>query len=326
MIKESHMRVILTGANGFVGIHLKDYLTQRGHKVFCLSSSKSSKYSIESFLKGQLDKYISEFNPNSCIHLAAIAHKNKFYSIANENNIFKVNAELPLYIAKYCIKFRVSRFIYLSSIGVHGLPREPINELTPITPLNLYSRSKYFAECSLVEFFKSTIKSSLVIIRPPLIYGAKAKGNLRKLYNLVKTGLPIPLGEINNYRSLIGINNLCSAIEVTLIKELQNISTFVISDNETISTFQLIKNMESSIRSQSRIYSIPKEIFNLLRNIGFFKRTISSLIDNHIIDSSLFKETLGWRQPLTQHEEMLICYPSKKLNHKTFRNKSNNLN
>ena len=153
----------------------------------------------------------------------------------------------------------VKKFIFLSTIGVLGEntnARKPFTIFDKPNPIQDYAISKYEAEQTLLELsFKTGLE--VTIIRPPLVYGSQSKGNLSRLIKLINSGIPIPFGAIKNHRSMIGIDNLVDLIIRCAEHPDASGKTFLVSDDQDLSSPELIRLISSSMGRKSNLFSLP---------------------------------------------------------------------
>ena len=151
------------------------------------------------------------------VHTAARAHVLNETAADPLAEYRKVNVDFTLNLARQCIQSQVKRFIYISSIGVHGVTSDrPFTVCDVPAPEEPYAISKIEAERGLVNLCQAH-DMELVIIRPPLIYGREAPGNFARMVGWVSSGIPLPLGAVDNRRSLISVANLVDLILVCLV-------------------------------------------------------------------------------------------------------------
>ena len=214
-------KICITGANGFIGQSVYKTLLKEGRS--CVGTVRS----INSNSSNSNNKYIEVGNigPNTnwkfalngvdcVIHCAGKAHFEKDIRYDKKKILNIVNLNGTKQLAQQAAEAGVKRLIFLSSIGVLGNNtnnRKPFSQSDKPNPIESYAISKFEAEQALFEISNST-GLEIVIIRAPLVYGPSAPGNLERLIKIIKTGLPLPFGRINNRRSLIGIKNLVDLI------------------------------------------------------------------------------------------------------------------
>lgn len=199
------MNVLVTGANGFVGQHLCDHLTRNGINTYALLRTFSNTLNVKEqfvvkdfFNQEEWGKILNEIDV--VIHTAGLAHVKG----RPDKDYYDINTKMTEILALECIKTGVSRFVYMSSLSVHGIySSETI--LTPQSSCHMataYGKSKLLAEKMLRDMTKDS-NLDVVIVRPPLVYGPSAPGNIRTLVKAIKKGIPFPFMKIKNQRSMI---------------------------------------------------------------------------------------------------------------------------
>lgn len=298
------MKILITGASGFIGRSLVSNLSNSGLEVAVVVRrvSKHIPHEVEQFEMGDFDESTDFINclkgVNCIIHLAGMAHKlkgdgGKCKAI---DNFRKVNVGFTVGIANQAIRAGVKRFIFLSSIGVNGNKSSaPISENDNPNPQDAYSISKYEAEQQLLKLGTES-DLEVTIIRPPLVYGKDAPGNFGRIIKWATSPilLPLPLGAINNSRSFIAIDNLISFIAICVKhKEAAN-QIFVVSDDEVLSTTQVLRRSARAYNRRAILIPIPS--YWLLWCAKIFGKEIDAirLLSTLVIDNSKAKNMLDW--------------------------------
>jgi nucleoside-diphosphate-sugar epimerase len=308
------MKILVTGANGFVGLPLSEHLIASGHQVVGAVRSHDSLTVVNSkmYLKeiGDIDEITDWKNcldgVECVVHLANRAH------VTNEqsSNLLalyrKVNTEGTLNLVRQAVASGVKRFIYISSIKVNGESTLPGKALTcndQHIPVDPYGLSKYESELGLKLIAEQT-GLEVVVIRPPLIYGPGVKANFLKMMQWVEKGIPLPLGAIQNQRSMLGIDNLINFIELCLTHPDAIGQTFLVSDDHDVSTTELLKEIAAAMHRPSRLLSIPQFfIEKLLILLG--QRHISERLCGSLqLDISLAKTLISWKPPHTFRDQL----------------------
>ena len=332
------MKILVTGATGFIGQQLVKALIDHGHNIVTPVRRKNSRlplsvkqHIIEDLTEISLKnppKIINQMLQDSdvVIHLAGRAHIIKESSLDPAKEFHKANCQATSIIATLAAHAGVKRFIFLSSIKANGentqpnLPFQPDKIYSEIT--DPYGLSKLTAEQKLKNINKET-GMEVVIIRPPLVYGPGAQANFSKLVTLVKKEIPLPFGNINNLRSLIGIENL---IDFILLCSNPKASpkaanqTFLISDDQDVSTTELLYNISSAYNVRLRLISVPIFLLKACAIALGKNQEIDRLITSLQVDISKTKELLGWRPILTmeqQLEKMATSHQEKEREHET---------
>ena len=299
-------RVMVTGASGFIGQSLCAELKRR--RIDFIPIIRSKKKAPGAAMVGNIDaatKWLSLLQDvGSVIHLAARVHVIRDSSSDPLAEFRSVNTEGTLNLARQAAQAGGRRFIFLSTIGVNGdstLRGKVFASTGTPTPHDPYSMSKYEAEIGLHSIAQST-GMEVVIIRPPLVYGTNAPGNFGKLTRVVAKGLPLPLGSINNRRSLVGINNLVDFIVMCLEHPAAANETFLVSDGEDLSTPDLIRRMACAMNRPARLLPVPKSVLMAGAIILGRRDMAQRLCGNLQVDISKSRTLLGWNPPISVEE------------------------
>lgn len=303
-------KILLTGSSGFVGQHILTNLTDDLELVIN-EIVRDDALGENQFLIPNINSvtnWLDSLDQVDCvIHLAAIAHeKNKASNIDKE---FKeVNTFGSLNLAEQAASVGVKRFIFISSIGVNGLStKKPFRHNDSPNPQEPYAISKYEAEIGLKEISDRT-GMDIVIIRPPLVYGANAPGNFGKFAALAKKNFPLPLGAINNKRSLVGIDNLVDLIALCVNHPKAANQTFLVSDDYDVSTSYLLKSMIISADKTPFLLSVPVGFLRFVAGVVGKGAVIDRMASNLQVDISHTKDTLDWEPPVSFKEGIRRCF------------------
>jgi len=266
------MKILVTGSNGYLGSSfINQYKNKHNFEKFSLLSQKLEDINFDAV--------------DTILHYAALVHQKVEYPYEKYHEI---NVEYPVKLAKLAKENGVQQFILISTIAVYGEDKERLNENTICNPITPYGKSKLEAEKQLLELSDDSFVVS--IIRPPMVYGRNAPGNIDSLVKLVKKLPIIPLGGIENKRSFIFIQNLCHMID-EIITQRQN-GIFLASDDEVLSTSRLIELIAKNL--DKKVYLIKVPFFESLLKLvkpSFHKRLYGSLeIDNQDTIKRLFGE------------------------------------
>ncbi len=303
------MHVLLTGSTGFVGKALMSTLRTKRHEISATTRSQSdSSASSNSFVVGEIDASTNWSTAlqgvNAVVHLAARVHVMRDTAIDPLANFRSVNTEGTLNLARQAAATGIRRFIFLSTIGVNGnttQTEKPFKENDASLPHDPYSVSKHEAEVGLRAISKSS-GMEIVIIRPTLVHGSKAPGNFGKLTRLVSKGLPLPLASIDNRRSLVGIDNLVDFIVTCLKHPAAANETFLVSDNEDLSTPDLIRRMARAMNRPARLLPVPKSVLMAAATMLGKREIAQRLCGSLQVDISKSRTLLGWNPPVSVDE------------------------
>jgi nucleoside-diphosphate-sugar epimerase len=311
------MKILVTGSSGYIGKALISSLIQKNFNISIAVRQKTNLFPdiVKQFVLGDFESnpdFSASLAEVDCvIHLAGRAHVIDKAKASTLDEFRKINTELTLNLAKQAVTAKVERFIFLSSIRVNGNQNnQPFLEIDIPNPQEPYAISKYEAEQGLLNLAKNS-SLEVVIIRPPLVYGDNAPGNFGRLIKWAssKFMLPLPLGAVNNARSMIAIDNLVSFIITCALHPKSANEIFLISDNGTLSTTQLLKEIAKSFNKKALLLPIPVSwmifVAKLLGKEADAVRLFSSLT----IDSGKARNLLDWH-PITTMDEQL-CKISK---------------
>jgi nucleoside-diphosphate-sugar epimerase len=302
------MRILVTGAGGFVGKALVPHLVQEGHEVIAATRNPSALSAGQPFhvetVGPETDWRQALVGVDAVVHLAARAHVLKESAADPLGEHRRVNTEGTRRLAHQALEAGVKIFIFMSSIGVLGNNSlrakngRAFTEEDKPNPHDDYSKSKWDAEQALSEI----VGMEKVIIRPCLIYGPGVPGNFRRLIGLARKGRPFPLGSVSNKRSLLGVTNLCSFISRCVSDERAIGNTFVLADDEALSTAELYENLCRLQNVQPKVLNVPEPILRALLSILGKGKMAERLCDTLIVDSAKAHRHLDWSQPVGQSE------------------------
>lgn len=301
------MRVLITGANGFIGSAMCARLAGDGHEV--IGAVRGPRAAEGQVPVGEIGPE-TDWHPllqgvEAVVHLAARAHVLRETEPDPMSAFRSVNTAGTLRLAEQAAEAGVRRFVFLSSIGVNGNVTHgaAFTETDVPDPQDAYAVSKMEAEMGLREIARHR-GMEIVLIRPPLVYGPGARGNFARLLGLARRNLPLPLGAIRNRRSLVGLENLISFVCTCLTHPRAANETFLISDGEDLSTTQLLRKIAESFGLRPRLIPVPATwLATAARLLG--KPTLAQrLLASLVVDSTKARELLGWK-PVASVDEQL---------------------
>lgn len=303
-------KILVTGADGFVGSALSRSLKALGYQVICVARSSTS-FGVISV--GDVAEY--EYWPNllqgiDCvIHCAARAHvfdEKTADPVAVYRN---TNVVATQRLVEAAIGANVRRFVFISSIGVLGKSsngRGPFTEDDEEAPVEPYTVSKLEAE-KIIKALCHKSKMNYVIIRPPLVYGPNAKGNFATLARYVKNRLPLPSGTPQNRRSLVALDNLVSFVALCADSEKSPRAaneTFLIADDEVVSTAQLLDFLKRAYGSLWRLPSIPYFLMKLMAKMAGKTVKLERMFDSLEVSSEKARSMLGWKSVVSMQQQL----------------------
>jgi len=295
------MKLLVTGASGFVGKHLCQALATSEVEVVAISRRNiTPSYSNISFIKKTLDSSKAWGNDwkgvDVVIHLAGRAHVMQEASKDPYKAYAAINVGVTKQLAEEAARQGVKRFVFLSSVKVNGESTisKPFTEEDKPQPEDDYGKTKYEAE-EVLRVVANETNMEVVIIRPPLIYGVGVKANFKNLIKLCQMDIPLPFGAIKNKRSLVYIGNLINFIQVCIKHPHAANQTFLISDGDDISTTVLIKMIKKASNKKNCLISIPQSWLMFLLKTLRKQQLASRVLGDLQVDISKAKNLLGWK-------------------------------
>jgi nucleoside-diphosphate-sugar epimerase len=304
------LRFLVTGGRGFVGKAVVSTASSKG--LFVRASSRQAK---ETLLDEPKYCQVGALGPDTdwddaldgvevVVHCAGRAH------VINDKSpdpaaLFRVaNLEGTLHLARRSANAGVKRFVFLSSIGVNGAETragDAFSENDPPRPHNAYALSKWEAEQGLTKIAAAS-GMEIVVIRPPLVYGYDAPGNFGALARAVGRGFPLPLGAINNRRSLIGLDNLVDFILTCAVHPKAANETFLVSDGDDMSTTKMVREIATAAGRDAVLLPVPGAVLRLGAALVGRASTAQSLVGSLEINITKARTQLGWNPPFTVAE------------------------
>lgn len=298
------MKILVTGASGFVGDFVVGDLASKGHEIVALAGRNPGRRSLPNVTFHAIDLTAEPaLEPllegvTAVLHLAGRAHSRDAGS-ADAYAIYRpLNCDAVASLAQASANAGVKRFVLLSTIHVNGrrTTSEPFRETTPPVPSGAYGQSKYDGEQRLVEISART-GMEWCVVRPPLVVGPKGKANLANLVKLVSTGLPLPFAALRNRRSVVGLRNLSEFLELCLAHPCAANALFLIADRPPLSTGDLAAQLAQAAGKPRRQFAVPNFGWRLAAAIPLLERKFGALWESLEIDTSKAEQKLAWQQP-----------------------------
>ncbi|MBN9410987.1 MAG: NAD-dependent epimerase/dehydratase family protein [Burkholderiales bacterium] len=294
------MKVMLTGASGFVGQGMRAMLGRRETSFVGASRQVGAGLVDVGDMHAGTDWRPALEGCNVVLHLAGRAHQVNA-SPSQDTEFFRVNVDASIQLARQARAAGVQRMVFVSSVKVHGEASErgrPFCEGDPLLPQGPYARSKAAAEVALADELQSS-GVDLVIVRPPLVYGAGVRANFAALVGAVGRGLPLPLGSVDNRRSMVGLKNLCDFLCLCVDHPAAAGQTFLVSDGEDVSTADLVRAIGVAIHRPARVPSVHPQLLAWGAALVGRSKTWHKLSSNLQVDISHARQRLGWLPPHT---------------------------
>lgn len=294
------MKITITGASGFVGINLQNYL-----KAYYDLNLMSIRYRPN-------QKF--EIKGNIIIHLAGKAHDLK--KVSHPQEYYEANFELTKQLFDAFLHSNASVFIFMST--VKAVADEVDGVLTEgfiPNPKTHYGIAKQQAEIYILSAILPLGKR-VYILRPCMIHGPGNKGNLNLLYQMVAKGLPWPLGAFENQRSFLGIENLCFVIKELLENESIPSGVYQVSDDKPLSTNELIQLLGNSLNKKSSIWPIPVSWIRGIAKLGdvlhlsLNSERLKKLTENYVVSNQKIVAAIGKKLPVSSKQGLMNTFMS----------------
>ena len=305
------MRTLVTGASGFIGRAVCQQMPSEGFEIipFVRSPGKVS--------SGSKSIIVQDIGPDTrwrdcldgadlVIHTAARVHATKDIGTELLDAYRHTNVAGTLNLARQAAEAGVKRFIFLSSIKVNGdytAPGRPFRADDQPNPADAYARSKYEAEVGLQQLALDG-GMEVVIIRPPLVYGAGVKANFLAMMRWVHKGLPVPFRELENRRSLVALGNLVDLIRTCCICPAAGNRVFLVSDGEDVSTTELLRRIGAAVQRPARFLPLPPALVRAVGAITGKQGEVDRLLASLQVDMHETRRLLGW-SPVVSMEAAL---------------------
>ncbi|WP_348799462.1 NAD-dependent epimerase/dehydratase family protein [Flavobacterium adhaerens] len=296
------MKITITGATGFVGKNLQDYL-KTDYQVKPLSAR---------FFSNQM----FNFEDDIIVHLAGKAHDLK--KVSNPQEYYEANFELTKQLFYAFLQSKAKVFVFMSTVkAVADVVDGVLTEDVKPGAKTHYGISKQQAEEYILNQ-KLPQGKRVYILRPCMIHGPGNKGNLNLLYQLVAKGLPWPLGAFDNQRSFLSVENLCFVIKELLENTSIPSGIYNVADDESLSTNELIELLGQSLGKKNRVMKIPTRLIKKIASVGdvlhlpLNSERLQKLTENYVISNEKIKKALGKELPIPTREGLLITFDSFK--------------
>lgn len=295
------MKVLVTGAGGFVGQALCTELTQRGYDmrgaVRMLNSASTPPVGTTIAVGdiGPTTNWSSAVEGvDAVVHLAARVHRLDDNATDATDAYRHDNVEATRSLAEAARRAGVDKLIFLSTAKVHGeRSMRPFRETDTPRPEDAYAASKLEAERAIKDVLGGS-HTHWTILRPPLVYGPGVRANFLRLLQAVARGVPLPVGGIENRRSLLYLSNLVDAIERCLNVPGTEGKTWLLNDGEDLSTPELIRRLARALNRSARLVSVPVWLLRSAATLAGKTPALERMVSSLQVDASAVRAALDW--------------------------------
>lgn len=321
------VKILVTGANGFVGRALCTALSERGHEVRRIARNqpagatpeeRSATFSVGS-IDGQTDWTQVLPGIDTVIHLAARVHVMQESAADPLAEFRRVNVAGTERLACAAAAAGVKRLVYVSSVKVNGemtAPGQAFTEADAPAPQDPYGVSKLEAEEALRRVARETALE-VVIVRPPLVYGPGVKGNFRQMLRVLASGIPLPLASVDNQRSLIYVDNLADALIACATHPAAAGQTYLVSDGEDISTPKLLLALAETLGVHAWLFPFPPGLLKALARLAGRGAQAERLLGSLRVENDKIYNKLGWVPPHTLQHGLQATAEWYRIEHRT---------
>jgi len=303
------VKILVTGSTGFVGKRVLEMASAKNWECLAqVRKATTKKPRAEAVIVPVIDSttdWLHALSGVDCIvHCAARVHQMQESEAEALVAYNEVNTLGTLHLARQAAALGIKRFVFLSSIKVNGEFTDagfPFSAEVNQPPTDPYAKSKYDAEIGLKNIAQET-GLEVVIIRPPLVYGPGVKANFQSMMSWIKKGIPLPLGAINNKRSLVFIDNLVDLILTAAVHRNAVNGTFLVSDDNDISTTQLLNTVAVAMNRPSRLLPVPMSWIKLAATLIAKPQIAQRLCGSLQVDISETKKILNWTPSVSVEE------------------------
>lgn len=314
--------VLVTGASGFVGLALCQALAARGHLVIAavrsLASVSNQKMTGVQWVEvgdlaanpdwsACLAQLMSSKAQSHCVvHCAARAHVMNETESDSLAAYRAINVSATEALARLAAQAGVHRLVFLSSVKVNGertaggqlFHHDDLPE-----PEDPYGLTKLQAEQALWSIAQAT-SLEITVVRAPLVYGPRVKGNLARLMALVSRGWPLPVASINNQRSMVGLSNLVDLLICCVDHPKARGQTWMVCDDQNLSTPQLVNHLAQALGVKARLFSMPVWLLRLAARVMGKRGEVARLTDSLQVDGQRVQSVLNWKPPVSTGDEI----------------------
>lgn len=292
------MRILVTGASGFIGRHLVAHLTERGDEVTAVSRGRDG---APDDLR-QVDDWAGwPERLDAVIHLAALNPARSEAAARDDAALMEANVAVTKALAETAVRRGVGRFVYVSTNLVHPLTSEPFDESAPERPQNAYASSKLAGETAVWGALGSGSTEGVVLRLPP-VYGPGGRGGVAALLRISSLPVPLPLAAPSASRSLLSIANAVDALTVAAAASDAAGGTFLICDGEPWSLGEMVAFSRQEMGRSPRLFSLPTHTLARLASLFGRKKQYEHVFGSLVVDDTAFRTATGWQPPETTED------------------------
>ena len=307
------MKILITGSNGFLGQYLAQFLAEKNYSILA-QTRKAQTFAHPNIVNINFDLNDNLANidlrqVDVIVHCAGRAHVMHETAASPLEEYRQTNVQGTLNLAQKAVLSGVKRFIYLSSIKVNGeqTTTQPFKPNDKVNTDDPYGLSKYEAEQALLKLSEQT-GLEVVIIRPVLIYGPNVKANFKSMMALARKKLPLPIGCLDNKRSMVSVYNLADLIHTCMTHPNANREVFLASDQDDISVKQLFEKLAYYQNNKLLMLAVPKSLISILASLVGKKAVASRLCSELVVDTSKNTKLLDWTAPYSVDASLLKMF------------------
>jgi nucleoside-diphosphate-sugar epimerase len=306
MAEMTARRVLVTGANGFVGRELSAVLLERGFDVVPAVRQGTAAGAVVGEINASTEWTVALQGVDVVVHLAARVHVMDELAVSAEPEFERVNVRGSERLARQAAAAGVKRLVFVSSIKVNGEATygTPFRADDMPHPEDAYGRSKLAAEVALKRISLET-GLEIVIVRPPMVIGPDTKGNLPVMMRWLQLGVPLPLAGVRNRRSFVSVRNLVGLIECCIVHPAAAGEVFLAADEPALSTPDLIAALAAGLGRKVNLWRMPLPLLRVLACVAGRSAQLGRLTGDLEVDASKARQLLGWHSDETLNSALL---------------------
>lgn len=290
------MRVLVTGANGFIGKHLLATLRRDGKEALALARSPA----VDGYSE-RANRTVWPAGGDAVVHLAAAIPRETKLS---EPELLRANVEATHGLAKLAREQGIKRIIFVSTASVHGSGGErPYRESDPLDPPNAYARSKKLAE----EAFWDALgpdRALGTVIRPTPVFGEGGHGPVAALVKLARLPAPLPLKGIGGLRSIVSVDSLADIIAMCLNSDTARGDTVFAADDAPLRAEDIVRSLRAGWKRGPLMFRAPGGLLGTAARFAGAGASWDSMTRPFVVDTGHLRQILGWHSPVTSSEKL----------------------